>query len=247
VFRPPPCPIIDPISSILSAKLSRTRSTFTLILLICITAMLTLLRLALLLVPFALAHPMLEMSDFRMNGRTGFGVWGVDRIRALRHMEGTNGMTYLASSAGTGLPGNVILRVAEQRNKAIPFVVSHGNFMQVVNSTSMLYVNVVNTTLPNATHGTTRSVHSLPQLKVKLSPKKEGVRGQWSWTNMNVVQFALASGQSNNGWFYSCPDIDHEGELALFVDFNHISEHRMAAASCVGTTLHSFGELDAEE
>ncbi|KDQ15426.1 hypothetical protein BOTBODRAFT_44086 [Botryobasidium botryosum FD-172 SS1] len=210
--------------------------------------MFTLLRLTLLLIPLALAHPMLEMSDFRMNRQTGFsGTWGADRIRALRHIEGTNGQTYLASSAGAGYPGNIVIRVAEQRKEAIPFVVTHGNFLQVVNSTSMLYVNVVNTTLPNATHGTTRSPHALPQLKLKLSTKKEGVRGQWSWTNMNVIQFELASGQANNGWFYSCPDVEVHGELGVFIDFNHVSEHRLAASSCVGTTLHSFGELDVEE
>lgn len=105
-----------------------------------------------------------------------------------------------------------------KREAAMTFLVSHGNFMQVVNSTTMLYLNVVNITEPNATP-TTSSHYSMPTLQVKISPKKEGVRGFWSWTSLNVVQFALASGQTNHGWFYACPDRDNLREDGLYVDF----------------------------
>lgn len=107
---------IDPISSTIypldHTKLSRHIFTTTVLLrvLICVTTMFTLVRLVLLLVPvlipFALAHPMLEMSDYRGGLGGGQHLWGADRIRALRHVDGERGMTYLSSSAQPGMPAS---------------------------------------------------------------------------------------------------------------------------------------------
>jgi hypothetical protein len=100
--------------------------------------------------------------------------------------------------------------------------------------------------------------HELPHrdglMKVKLSYKKEGIRGMFYYV-LDSLHFGQREGgkknsnyHSNSGLWWVCEDVstwDGRGGKALYVDMgdsNYSGRHR--PAGCEGFTLHSFGDVE---
>lgn len=123
---------------------------------------------------------------------------------------------------------------------AAPFYVLDQQLYQVQNTSSILYVNIVNTTDTSSTtveqgylSGSTdsdptvvqrmmsrsRSVHArLPSFKLTLDTKQGGVRGQWMYDEgASRLAFMTYGTTKLSGNFYSCMDRKID-EHAIFVD-----------------------------
>jgi len=128
----------------------------------------------------------------------------------------------LRSSAPPGEPGYVMVG---DTNEGAPFYVLDNQLFQVQNSSSILYVNVVNTTDvnwhnnkpgedPAATNlhpkqrVMSKSIHMRrPSFRLTLSHKMEGIRGEWMWDEENeMIAFQSRGSNKVRGKFYSCKD-----------------------------------------
>jgi hypothetical protein len=115
---------------------------------------------------------------------------------------------------------------------------------QVVNETTILYVNVVNITAATSSLSSSAPTASpkadfvvqadandpyansprpkaLPPLKLELSKKRGGVPGLWRWQATMLIFEAgntLGRGKTNQGAYYSCPDEKGVYGLYLFLE-----------------------------
>lgn len=160
-----------------------------------------------------LASPALRTSDSHWGG---FGA--LVQVALQNDGQFSNKGAHLASSAPPGEPGKVVLGANEQ---AAPFYILDNQLYQVTNVTSILYVNIVNTTSPatslvtqgNVNQGapdlrTQNSPHTrLPSFRLQLDNKKEGVRGTWMWdSGAERLAFMTQGTTKLAGNFYSCHD-----------------------------------------
>lgn len=107
--------------------------------------------------------------------------------------------------------------------EALPFYILDNQLYQVQNSTSILFVNVVNSTdsatTPKKlepgqvtsgyeTNQRSMSVHTrMPTFKLVLSPKAGGYGGKWMWDDLNdAIAFQARGSDYLRGRFYSCSD-----------------------------------------
>lgn len=107
---------------------------------------------------------------------------------------------------------------------ALPFYVLDNQFFQVQNATSILYVNVVNTTDVSATipqkpvagviepsyvrNQKSYSIHTRrPSFQLLLDTKPQGIAGKWMYDETKeALAFQATGADQLRGKFYSCKD-----------------------------------------
>ncbi|KAF8311166.1 hypothetical protein DL93DRAFT_2157380 [Clavulina sp. PMI_390] len=176
----------------------------------------------------------MEASPMMKYGMGSWGGFGSTVKMALRNPDPSARESFylhdsparLGSSSAPGVTGNVMV---VDEPEAIPFYMFQNQLYQVMNSSSVLYVNVVNTTDPTNTKLTTgelklepgdvvetnsnpqrplRSIHTrMPTFKLTLDDKPRGMLGQWLYDEAkNALAFQTKGTKRLNARFYSCRD-----------------------------------------
>jgi len=134
------------------------------------------------------------------------------------------------SSAPLGLPGHALVtRASEGDRPPLFYIDSKGSFNIFINSTSIMSVNIVNTTKPEDT--------VMKPLQLTFSKKREGITsGTWSWIG-TLLRYTLPNGQGNRGLFFQCrlPD----GTRGVFLNL----DEGAAPMGCNLVTLHSYAAV----
>ncbi|TDL29888.1 hypothetical protein BD410DRAFT_798357 [Rickenella mellea] len=107
---------------------------------------------------------------------------------------------FLGSSSPQGIPGNVTILEGQY---PLIWYTNSGKLFQLNNSTSVMYVNVMNVT-GTAPIG----------LKLELGNKAKGVRGG-TWSYRGTMLWYELGKKTNYGLFYSC--FDKDGYMGVYI------------------------------
>jgi len=199
---------------------------------------------------------------FSSRDSIGSLVPGSTLVEVLGPMGAAEAPLYLGSAATKGAGGDIIVG-----NHPTPdqfYVDPRGNLFQSINETTILYVNVMNTSTANAAelgqkprepleYSSQLHLHDntpAPPLKLVLGTRREGLTaGKWRWQGTLLFyelpsMFSFRDGRvkgTNQGLFYNCHDKLGARGLYMFL------EPTQTPIGCHVVTLHSFGGVKRGE
>jgi hypothetical protein len=119
-----------------------------------------------------------------------------------------------------GIPGNLLVSTEEDPPA---FFINGGQLYQVNNISSVLYVNLVNITDKEPWRSQVREGEvPLPQVRMQLSLKKEGIQGEWGWVN-NILLFRMRGSSENSmGVWWMCNDRDGSPNTKIYMNLRYV-------------------------
>ncbi|KAI0068711.1 hypothetical protein BV25DRAFT_1986293 [Artomyces pyxidatus] len=136
----------------------------------------------------------------------------------------------LSLSAPPGVAGNVTITMRRRSRSSdlALFFLHHNRLFQFTNETSILNVNVLNTT----------AVEGEPMpYKLAVSPKREGLRDAMFRWRGTLLHYELGNGPDQT-FFYVCKNAS--GETGIYM----LAQADATPPGCTLVTLHSFNHLE---